>query len=68
MDGKSIVNFDYAYPAVLVVGSEGTGIRQKTLEHCDEVISIPQKGGVSSLNAAAAGAIIMYDMFAKSLK
>ncbi|MBQ4493270.1 MAG: 23S rRNA (guanosine(2251)-2'-O)-methyltransferase RlmB [Elusimicrobiaceae bacterium] len=68
MDGKSIVNFDYAYPAVLIVGSEGTGIRQKTLEHCDEVISIPQKGGVSSLNAAAAGAIIMYDMFAKSLK
>ena len=68
MDGKSIVNFDYAYPAVLIVGSEGTGIRQKTLEHCDDVISIPQKGGVSSLNAAAAGAIIMYDMFAKSLK
>ena len=68
MDGKSISGFDYTYPAVLIVGSEGTGIRQKTLEHCDEVISIPQRGGVSSLNAAAAGAIIMYDMFAKSLK
>ena len=65
MEGKSIKTMDYAYPAVLVIGSEGTGLRLKTKEHCDEVISIPQKGGVSSLNAAAAGAIIMYDMASK---
>lgn len=65
MAGKSIKTMDYAYPAVLVVGSEGTGLRLKTKEHCDEVISIPQKGGVSSLNAASAAAIIMYDMFSK---
>ncbi len=65
MAGKSIKEMDYAYPAVLVIGSEGTGLRLKTKEHCDEVISIPQQGGVSSLNAAAAGAIIMYDMFSK---
>jgi 23S rRNA (guanosine2251-2'-O)-methyltransferase len=67
MDGKPLQKVDYAYPAVLVIGSEGTGLREKTKEHCDEVISIPQQGGVNSLNASSAAAIIMYDMYSKSL-
>ena len=65
MDGQSITQTDYASPAVLVIGSEGTGIREKTAENCDQIISIPQKGGVESLNASAAAGIIMYDMFSK---
>ena len=65
MDGQPITQTDYASPAVLVIGSEGTGIREKTAENCDQIISIPQKGGVESLNAPAAASIIMYDMFSK---
>lgn len=65
MDGKPINKMDYASPAVLVIGSEGFGIREKTAETCDEIISIPQQGGVESLNASAAASIIMYDMRAK---
>lgn len=65
MDGQPITQTDYASPAVLVIGSEGTGIREKTAENCDQIISIPQKGGVESLNASVAAGIIMYDMFAK---
>lgn len=65
MAGKSITEMDYASPAVLVIGSEGFGIREKTAENCDEIISIPQRGGVESLNASAAASIIMYDMMAK---
>ena len=65
MEGQSITETDYASPAVLVIGSEGTGIREKTAENCDQIISIPQKGGVESLNASAAASIIMYDMFSK---
>ena len=67
MDGQSIAKTDYASPAVLVIGSEGTGIREKTAEHCDQIISIPQvrQGNVDSLNAAAAASIIMYDMMNK---
>jgi len=65
MGGKSIAKTDYAYPAVLIIGSEGAGLREKTKEHCDLVVSIPQQGGVSSLNAAAAAAIIMYDIYSK---
>ncbi len=65
MEGQPITQTDYASPAVLVIGSEGTGIREKTAENCDQIISIPQRGGVESLNASAAASIIMYDMFAK---
>ena len=64
MEGQSITQTDYASPAVLVIGSEGTGIREKTAENCDQIISIPQKGGVEPPNASAAASIIMYDMFA----
>lgn len=65
MAGTPISKVDYSGPAVLVIGSEETGLREKTKEHCDEVVSIPQQGGVNSLNAAAAAAIVMYDMFSK---
>lgn len=65
MTGTSITKVEYSSPAVLVIGSEGTGIREKTLENCDQVISVPQKGGVESLNAAHAASIIMFDMFSK---
>ncbi len=67
MSGKPIHKMKYNSPAVLVIGSEGFGIREKTAENCDEVISIEQKqmGGVDSLNASAAASIIMYDMMAK---
>jgi 23S rRNA (guanosine2251-2'-O)-methyltransferase len=68
MEGKPLPQVEYVYPAVLIIGSEGTGLREKTKEHCDEVVSIPQHGGVSSLNASASAAIIMYDMFSKSVK
>ncbi|MGB2578849.1 23S rRNA (guanosine2251-2'-O)-methyltransferase [Elusimicrobium simillimum] len=67
MEGKALPKVDYSYPAVLVIGAEGTGLRAKTLEHCDEVVSIPQAGdSVDSLNAASAASIIMYDMFSKA--
>ncbi|MBQ3933848.1 MAG: 23S rRNA (guanosine(2251)-2'-O)-methyltransferase RlmB, partial [Elusimicrobiaceae bacterium] len=65
MAGKDIRPFSYSYPALLVIGSEGTGLREKTKEHCDDIIAIKQKGGVSSLNASASAAIIMYDISSK---
>ncbi|MDR1683841.1 MAG: 23S rRNA (guanosine(2251)-2'-O)-methyltransferase RlmB [Elusimicrobiota bacterium] len=66
MAGDNIPKVKYAYPALLVIGSEYTGLREKTREHCDQIVAVPQqKGALSSLNAAAAAAIIMYDMYAK---
>ena len=49
--------------AVLVVGSEGRGISRLTRENCDFLVRIPMRGRTGSLNAAAAGAIGMYEWF-----
>lgn len=46
----------------LVVGSEGEGIRPLVKKNCDQLLSIPLLGGVSSLNASAAGTIAMFEV------
>ncbi|NLF76739.1 MAG: 23S rRNA (guanosine(2251)-2'-O)-methyltransferase RlmB [Chloroflexi bacterium] len=45
----------------LVVGSEGEGLRRLVLERCDFVVQLPMLGQVSSLNAAVAGSIVLYE-------
>lgn len=48
-------------PLAFVIGNEGSGIRQKTLEHCDYHISIPMHNEVESLNASVSAALISYE-------
>jgi 23S rRNA (guanosine2251-2'-O)-methyltransferase len=48
-------------PAVLVMGSEGEGMRRLVGEHCDVLARIPMPGGFESLNVAAAAAIALYE-------
>lgn len=48
-------------PTVLVVGSEGDGIRRLVREHCDALAQIPMPGGFESLNVTAATAIALYE-------
>ncbi|NPV06419.1 MAG: 23S rRNA (guanosine(2251)-2'-O)-methyltransferase RlmB [Anaerolineae bacterium] len=45
----------------LVVGSEGQGLRRLTRETCDELLEIPMRGRVASLNAAVAGSIVLFE-------
>ncbi|MGA9371092.1 MAG: 23S rRNA (guanosine(2251)-2'-O)-methyltransferase RlmB [Solirubrobacterales bacterium] len=47
--------------AVLVLGSEGSGLRKRVAETCDELISIPLSGKVGSLNASVAAAVILFE-------
>lgn len=47
----------------LVVGSEGKGLRPLVREACDLIVSIPQLGPLDSLNASAAGAVAIYEIF-----
>jgi 23S rRNA (guanosine2251-2'-O)-methyltransferase len=49
-------------PVVLVIGSEGSGLRRLIREKCDVLVSLPMRGEVESLNAAVAGSIGLYEV------
>ncbi len=48
-------------PSIIVIGSEGSGIAKKTLEHCDFRLSIPINPSCESLNASNAIAVTLYE-------
>jgi 23S rRNA (guanosine2251-2'-O)-methyltransferase len=52
---------DLKGPAAIVIGSEGSGMTRLTAENCDFLVSIPMKGKISSLNASAAAAVLLYE-------
>lgn len=63
LDGEatqSVVDERFEKPSVFVLGNEGDGIRQKTLEHCDIPLRIPMHAHTESLNASAAAAVVFY--------
>ena len=49
-------------PIALVIGSEGDGMSRLVRERCDFLLSIPLMGKISSLNASAAAAVLMYEV------
>lgn len=64
LDGSSDETLDTALdnrPTVLVMGSEGDGIRRLVAEHCDVLAKIPMPGGFESLNVSNAAAVALYE-------
>jgi 23S rRNA (guanosine2251-2'-O)-methyltransferase len=59
--------FDDAHAAI-IIGSEGEGIRSKTLERCDTLLKIPMSNDVESLNASVTAAVVMYEVLRQRSK
>lgn len=59
---KTIYETDIKTNVALVIGSEAKGMRPLVRRHCDLMVSIPMLGKVSSLNAAVAGAVILFEI------
>jgi 23S rRNA (guanosine2251-2'-O)-methyltransferase len=59
---KTCWEVDLIGSMALVVGSEGSGMRRLVRETCDVLVRLPMWGGVSSLNAAVAGSIVLYEV------
>ncbi len=47
---------------ICVTGNEGAGVSQEVADACDISVTIPMRGGAESLNAAAAAAVLMWEM------
>lgn len=49
-------------PLLVVMGSEGKGLRHLVKEQCDFLVRIPMKGKVNSLNVSVAGSLLLYEI------
>ena len=61
-DGDTdLYHADLKGPAAIVIGNEGAGMSRLVAESCDLKVRIPMKGRISSLNASASAAILLYE-------
>jgi 23S rRNA (guanosine2251-2'-O)-methyltransferase len=58
---------DLSGPLALVMGAEGSGLRQLTRETCDFTVRLPQAGTVESLNVSVATGMLLYEAIRQRL-
>jgi TrmH family RNA methyltransferase len=62
-----VFDFDFTQPTLLLIGNETTGLSSAWRESCDRTVSIPMTGVASSLNAANAATVILYEAWRQRL-
>jgi 23S rRNA (guanosine2251-2'-O)-methyltransferase len=58
---KGADTVDFTGPVVLVLGAEGSGLRQLTRQNCDFLVRLPRLGAVESLNVSVAAGMLLYE-------
>ena len=58
---------DYRGGVVLVLGAEGRGLRPRVRDACDDLVSLPLRGLIDSLNVSAAAAVLVYEILQQRL-
>jgi 23S rRNA (guanosine2251-2'-O)-methyltransferase len=58
---------DYRGGVVLVLGAEGRGLRPRVRDACDDLVALPMRGRIDSLNVSAAAAVLMYEILQQRL-
>ncbi len=62
-DGDNYYNKEiYDRPIVMVIGSEGKGLRPGIRKNCDSIVKIPVKGRINSLNASVAAGVMLFEI------
>ena len=58
---------DYSGGVVLVLGAEGRGLRPRVAAACDDLVSLPLRGRIESLNVSATAAVLLYEILQQRL-
>jgi 23S rRNA (guanosine2251-2'-O)-methyltransferase len=58
---RTLYELDLTGPVAMVLGAEGSGMRQLTARTCDELVRLPMRGAVESLNVSVASGICLYE-------
>jgi 23S rRNA (guanosine2251-2'-O)-methyltransferase len=58
---------DYTGPVVMALGAEGRGLRPRVASACDDLVALPLRGRLDSLNVSAAAAVLLYEILQQRL-